>query len=445
MPRLPNADEFPSFTEVKPSEEGFTCIWYLTNQGRRCSRKINPKDRSAAASAHRAILETPQGGSLAEKSMLLVELTCCKKNHRKKLRESDVGVSIQSKWCREVRPASPVPGDLQSSASFLECNPPTETPSVCCVQPSEQTPKHVLRSRTVWGGLSCRETVESESLRQTPHFVPRTSASQLTFAELLLQPLKSPKAKKPQRNSATPPWQKRGSIYCFRRESDPGMLKIGRTGGSIDHRLDRWEKGCCYKPLLTFAAEDVPHVQRAEMLVHYELLQYWRKETKCRHNPDCPRKHQEWFEVNVDTARKTITNLATWLRCGHPYDDEGFLVDRWRNAIYHMEREGVEVTSQGLVDALHDLESEAKQTECRLSSPGDIQKGSSPDQETLTITFPADKQGVADALGSIIKIMASMGTNLAAQPSYRPRSNLSCASAVRHTFANAHLKALPVA
>ena len=87
--------------------------------------------------------------------------------------------------------------------------------------------------------------------------------------------------------------------------------------------------------------------------MHFELLQYWRREKRCKHNPECPTQHQEWFEIDVETAARIMDNFARWLTVAKPYDERGVLTARWHALIKQRRSDRLPVTSQFLVDALH--------------------------------------------------------------------------------------------
>jgi hypothetical protein len=138
-------------------------------------------------------------------------------------------------------------------------------------------------------------------------------------------------------------------LYAYGRPSDPDMLKIG-TSIDVKGRLEQWSQSCLYQPILKHHLEDVPCAQFVEGLIHSELLQFWRREIRCRHNPDCTVQHKEWFEVDDAVAFRVMDNWVKWMRVAKPYDDEGRLKPMWRSSIEDMEANGIPVTSQRLLD-----------------------------------------------------------------------------------------------
>ena len=128
-----------------------------------------------------------------------------------------------------------------------------------------------------------------------------------------------------------------GYIYMFRRPNVPNHLKIGcvwdvdasRHSPSVDvvkKRLDEWEGKCGYKPELVFKAH-IPHaMQRIEALVHTTL----RAERRVEDPPcaKCEKRHNEWFEVEEDRARKTV-ELWQLFSLQQPYNNFGRLDTFW--------------------------------------------------------------------------------------------------------------------
>jgi hypothetical protein len=66
-------------------------------------------------------------------------------------------------------------------------------------------------------------------------------------------------------------------------------------------------------------AAAVPHVKRVEMLVHAELRDVRYKEVGCK-GPKCGRTHKEWFEVDVEHAKKVVGKWSDWV-IGKPYEE----------------------------------------------------------------------------------------------------------------------------
>ncbi|KAK0741433.1 hypothetical protein B0T18DRAFT_432538 [Schizothecium vesticola] len=144
-----------------------------------------------------------------------------------------------------------------------------------------------------------------------------------------------------------------GVLYGFARPSAQGMLKIGVVkdrvvaerpfADPVDHRLATWQAQCGHpvvevfrRPIACAAAE------RIESLVHLALREYRRVEDppcgRCERRKRASRartggrcsggKHDEWFEVDVETAKRAV-ELWTAFAEQLPYDRYGRLLDFW--------------------------------------------------------------------------------------------------------------------
>jgi hypothetical protein len=144
-----------------------------------------------------------------------------------------------------------------------------------------------------------------------------------------------------------------GVLYGFARPSAQGMLKIGVVkdrvvaerpfADPVDHRLATWQAQCGHpvvevfrRPIACAAAE------RIESLVHLALREYRRVEDppcgRCERRKRASRartggrcsggKHDEWFEVDVGTAKRAVELWAAFAE-QLPYDRFGRLLDFW--------------------------------------------------------------------------------------------------------------------
>lgn len=146
----------------------------------------------------------------------------------------------------------------------------------------------------------------------------------------------------------------KGFIYAFERASFPGFLKIGYVQGGfvpqrsypdpVAKRLAKWEADCGSPLIKVFSEEiDCEGVERIESLVHLTLRESRRvQDPPCRpcerrgwarrgHRGEQGRgggKHDEWFEVDVETAKRMV-KLWAWFAVQKPYDSWGRLVDFW--------------------------------------------------------------------------------------------------------------------
>lgn len=358
MVHTPNVQDFPSLHAFDPLYPDFTCIYPVTGKDRpHCGNRVNKADRAEASHIRAQVLD---GVSTPDHLQRLAGLSCCKRVHRKSLEEFGITDKLCQKWEKDLKEPPPRSWPIKQEDS-PQAEPPSPSPSpspsvkkeTSPFETGEPGPRYNLRFHA---GSTEQASSKAEAASD---FVPHVNASSRTFVKELLQqlaPISPPKA--PAKNAKKEPqWRKSGSVYGFTRESSPGMVKIGFTAGSVSQRLKGVQKSCGYEPQLVAVADAIPHVMRAERLVHYELLTCWRREPRCKHNSRCAGGHREWFEVDVDTAARTIKNVAEWMRLARPYDEKGYVTLKWRNVISDMEKTGVVVTSERLVKAYHDLRS----------------------------------------------------------------------------------------
>jgi T5orf172 domain len=145
---------------------------------------------------------------------------------------------------------------------------------------------------------------------------------------------------------------KTGSLYIFDRESSPGYVKIGWTSRSVTNRLKSIEEQCGYVPHLVYRVDGVPFARRVETLTHYELIQEWREELKCK---KCSGIHEEWFEVDIERARQVLLEWASFFVQFEPYDSLGRLKSRWTEVTRAMDGRGITVTVRNLMDAHYEI------------------------------------------------------------------------------------------
>jgi hypothetical protein len=108
---------------------------------------------------------------------------------------------------------------------------------------------------------------------------------------------------------------KKGYIYLYQVEGNPGFLKLGYTTQTIKQRHDQWQEDCNRVPKLVFpisltSVKPVPHALRVEALCHAEL-------DHCNVYYDCDacgKRHKEWFKVSEQEAIAVIQKWSAWAR-----------------------------------------------------------------------------------------------------------------------------------
>ncbi|KAJ0416321.1 meiotically up-regulated gene 113-domain-containing protein [Aspergillus carlsbadensis] len=113
-----------------------------------------------------------------------------------------------------------------------------------------------------------------------------------------------------------------GHIYIYQCRGKFGYYKIGLTT-DVAPRLRSWEKQCgrdlmSYFPQSEADLQLVPHISRAERLIHVELAPYRRKEARCPPGSGCGKSHTEWFCVDEQLAVRVVRKWIAWMRT-EPY------------------------------------------------------------------------------------------------------------------------------
>jgi hypothetical protein len=91
----------------------------------------------------------------------------------------------------------------------------------------------------------------------------------------------------------------------------------------------------------------------------------------------CLVQHQEWFEIDATVAQTAIKNVTTWMKVAKPYDEDGFLSQKWRKIIRNLEKQGIQVTSRRLLEASYNLEDKPEQDSNSQQSTNDQMKNES--------------------------------------------------------------------
>jgi hypothetical protein len=194
-----------------------------------------------------------------------------------------------------------------------------------------------------------------------------------------------------------------GHIYAFKgpRWTVPGLgnvqpIKIGHTSGSVEARFKDIARSCHFEPRLLFAYP-VPHSARYEALVHATLQNHrWREESGCT---GCKKKHQEWFVVECEEARRVV-RLWALFAAHEPYDEEGVLKEEWRRRLDFDETDLEDpacwdtFVCGSMVDDFINLKSRVRMSEKAMATPGILEAGA----VTRTIAWQEDA-GIDDEGG----------------------------------------------
>jgi T5orf172 domain len=120
-----------------------------------------------------------------------------------------------------------------------------------------------------------------------------------------------------------------GYVYIFTRPDDPSLIKIGFTTRPSGRRVAAWGRNCCYAANMEYDTGLVPNAWLVEKLAHEELKQYRKIEQRCKWKAMCPTKHQEWFALGVQEAKRVVERWAGWIGRYRPWGPDHALTPEW--------------------------------------------------------------------------------------------------------------------
>lgn len=332
-------EHFPSILDLNPLSDEFTCIYPLASKGfRRCRNRIDKKtDRPSAYTLWRKVLQCPLAQDTPQILEQIASLACCRQNHRTEIQDA-----LRHQLCRRWQLELGL--EVRDDGVSLKCG--ADATSNLSLSTTGQRggckspPPHSYNLRSSHSKSSLDTCTAAVPVTHSEGgYVPYVKGPSCSVASILARPI-------------TPQTKKTGSTYIFNRANDPGMLKIGATTVSVPGRLASIGRKCNYIPLLQHMVADVPHVFRVEKLTHCELSDRWRRERQCKTNPNCPVRHQEWFETEVQTAVPVAEGWAEWMTKAKPFDGNGLLRRPWQIIINRMQAEGEVITALKMLDAL---------------------------------------------------------------------------------------------
>jgi hypothetical protein len=401
----PGVSWFTPYCDHDPSTDR-TCI-YFTQRKVRCSRTCDIEDNELAIQLHGEINSLSTDAISLELIAKYISYLCCgwgKTRHRDSIEDDELLIPLSERWKDEIckyadepfrsrvgiipsntgatlrdiftshsttalntaitthiSPAASLTLDELDTAAFNDTDtallesiaslsplsitsPKTSTASSKIISiPSGSQPCYDLRSRDTPSSTNKslvvpRVTVQPlrSNLEFRPHINepgPRDSVSSKLLANLIKRDFET------------------GSLYIFDRSCSPGYVKIGWTARNVSSRLKDWSKHG-YTPNLLFKKDHVPHAQRLETLTHYELLEEWRTELKCK-AAHCVRRHQEWFEVSAQRAKQVLSDWVDWMVITEPYDSKGVLKAPWNDFVKKADKNGQKITARLLLEHKH--------------------------------------------------------------------------------------------
>ncbi|KAF7671178.1 hypothetical protein GT037_010739 [Alternaria burnsii] len=118
-----------------------------------------------------------------------------------------------------------------------------------------------------------------------------------------------------------------GFLYVFRDPKHKGAVKIGYTR-DINRRTKEHGK-CDLELIFVHISGRVKAMKRAEQLIKADL-RHLRRPWDCS---ACKRTHEEWFEIDEESAKARVTLWVNWINNCDPYDSYGNIKPLWRYLI----------------------------------------------------------------------------------------------------------------
>jgi hypothetical protein len=375
MPHHQSVNWFVQFYELNPEEN--RCIYFSTSTGQRCRRGFRAELLGKAIELRNTIIALPSSDVSLDLLEEYAKSNCCiygQYKHRNSIEESGLCTALAQRWQKEIKHhtaklAKPKLKNKSSKASVsfkseLPCK--TGSPSSSdhpTAQPSSNTSSITSRHATLQSRYKLRplksSTSETATLSRTSTF---TEEPIITKPSLEFSPHKAkPKPKDTVFHKLIQDLTGRdfedGVLYLYERDSSPGYVKIGWTKHTAKSRLGIWEKQCGYTPKLILGTTRIPHAQRAEKLVHFELLKEWRRERLCKTCLSC---HKEWFEMGEVRAKQVIGDWARFMEEAELYDAKGRLKPKWKETFEKMHDNNEPITAKNCLKLLEPLEAGKK-------------------------------------------------------------------------------------
>ncbi|KAH7311284.1 T5orf172 domain-containing protein [Stachybotrys elegans] len=312
------------------------CI-HFTRYGKRCKWSLKERDLEKARVLRDQVVSAAGGTVELDLLQRYALSNCCSKaQHRNRLEDRGLLAPLAIRWQQELqqhqrtepeRSTIGVAKELEQE-SKLDSNPNSGSPL-----PTDTGRRYNLRQKTNTMSALVTQPVPQTPLSEfRPHLTEPGDDDTVSFK------IRGPLERRDFRS---------GKLYMFKRESSPGHVKIGWTSQRVQGRLEEWAK-CGYTPELLFQVDNVPHAQRAETLIHYEMIKEWRAERMCK-APSCGKSHREWFQVEEQRAKQVILGWALFFKTAVPYVD-GLLKEEWRQVIDTMDKRGELITGKALLE-----------------------------------------------------------------------------------------------
>jgi hypothetical protein len=114
-----------------------------------------------------------------------------------------------------------------------------------------------------------------------------------------------------------------GYVYIIDVASRKGVFKVGYTT-KTEKRYDAIEKKCGIKVAEMHIRGPTRHFKVLEKLVHADLKDY-----RCKFECRCSQAHREWFEVDVEVAKRAVNRWTAFVEM-EPWSPDPELTTFWK-------------------------------------------------------------------------------------------------------------------
>jgi predicted GIY-YIG superfamily endonuclease len=121
--------------------------------------------------------------------------------------------------------------------------------------------------------------------------------------------------------------EEEGHLYIFRDPKHKGAVKIGYS--KDPNRRTKEHEKCDLDLFFVHISGRVKAMKRAEQLIKVDL-RHLRRPWKCS---ACKHTHEEWFEIDEETAKERVSLWVDWINDCDPYDTRGNIKPLWRYLI----------------------------------------------------------------------------------------------------------------
>lgn len=350
--KVPDLDSLPTFADVINSFRSATrqCVWYVPASERKCSVEISIEDLKTVFRLAQAVRQAESADLVADTFLQIIKHICCDQYHRDLIQNSGLNQKLALKWQADFSekgvnggPSASGPQlteivdrklTLRSASTLIKRQTASETES-------EDGEVSSVKECALDTKLS--KLLSNLKISEASHFRPYKRLPDENVASKL-------KLRLSKRGLEAFRANREGNIYLFTQKIFPGMVKIGYTNDKTEKRLGDWSKCGHGYPDIVKIFEQVPCAERVELLIHFELLEFWRRERYCKGHGS---SHTEWFEVPDKDAATVAARWVEWMRCARPYNDNGDLSESWKSIIEEMEIQGINIDATLLL-ALHE-------------------------------------------------------------------------------------------